>query len=147
VFNRKDGSGTTSVFTHTRTAGDPKPVAYVGTWTNDRALTKWGSEPLPLVITESGGHMTMSLTATNTRLDLDLGKSTVTATGDNLASDTKRTVRKIDDRTIELGTTRGPVSSTTVYNVSSDGKTMTVKFTGKSREGKPLSQVFVYERQ
>ena len=40
IYNRKDGSGTTDVFTHTRTSGEPRPFPFIGSWTVDRTLVR-----------------------------------------------------------------------------------------------------------
>jgi hypothetical protein len=147
TYNRKDGSGTTNIFTHTRTAGDPKPFPYIGSWTMDRSLTKFGSDPVPLIISDSSGVLTWSDPVSNTRLTIDAAKGTVTPTGDNLAPDTKQTVKRIDDRTLELTFNRGPITTTSLYAVAPDGKTMTVRSTTVGTDGKPRTSTFLYERQ
>ncbi len=81
------------------------------------------------------------------RTTIDLAKSTVQVTGDNVATDAKHTVRKMDDRTFERGFARGPITSASVYTVSADGRTMEIRSTSTGADGKSRTFTSVYERQ
>jgi hypothetical protein len=99
------------------------------------------------MIAESGGVLTWSDPVTNNRATVDLDKSTVTQTGDNLATDLKQTVKKVNERTLERGFARGPLTGTSVYAVSADGKAMTVRSTTIGTDGMSRTNTFFYERQ
>jgi hypothetical protein len=146
-LGRKDGKQPTTVNTYKRTSGDGKPHAFLGTWKRDPKLTKWGDEPTTMVLTDSGGVLTMNNTTTDLKTTIDLAKGTVALTGGNPATDVTRTAKKIDDRCFEMSTTRGGRTQTSVYRVAPDGKTMTVKFTCTGEDGKPVTTTNVFERQ
>ncbi len=145
-YFRKDGkpTTTTSTSTHVRMGGTLGALPFLGSWKIDRSLTKYDSEPLPIVITASGEVLTMVGTV---KTVLDLANSTVKVTGDNIATHTKHTVRKIDDRTFERGFARGPIKSTTVYTLSADGRTMELRSKSIGADGKPRTFTSVLERQ
>ncbi len=144
---RKDGKQPTTVNTYKRTGGDGKPHAFLGTWQRDQKLTKWGDEPPTMVLTESGGVLTINNTTTDLKTTVDLAKGAVAVTGGNPATDVTRTAKKIDDRSFEMSTTRGGRTQTSVYRVAADGKTMTLKFTSIGEDGKPVTTTNVFERQ
>jgi hypothetical protein len=56
--------------------------------------------------------------------------------------------RRIDDHTYEILPKRdGKRTVTTIVSVSNDGKTRTMKTTGKDSKGQPVENVAVYDRQ
>lgn len=146
-YFRNDGKPTTTTTTYVRTAGTPGALPFLGSWRIDRSLTKYDSEPPPLVITQSGDVLTMSSPAGTGKTMLDLANSTVKVTGDNIPTDAKHTLRKIDERTFERGWARGPIKNTSVYTVSADGRTMEIRSTSTGTDGKSRTFVSVYERQ
>ncbi len=144
---RKDGKQPTSVYTYRRTGGDGKPYPFIGTWKIDRKLTQWGEEPVPMIITESAGVLTMSNPVTDTRTIIDLNKSEVAVTGGNPATDVTRTAKSIDVNSFEMSTTRVGRTTNSLYRVSPDGKTLTIRFTAPGEDGKPVTTTNYYERQ
>jgi hypothetical protein len=146
-YFRKDGSGNVTTATYGRTAGAPVGLPFLGSWKIDRSLTKYDSEPTPLVITQSGDVLTMSSPFGRSQTTFDLAKSTVQVTGDNVATDVKQTVRKIDGRTFETGWARGPVNSTSVYTLSADGRTIEIRSKSIGTDGKQRIFTSVLERQ
>jgi hypothetical protein len=144
---RTDGKQPTDVFTYKRTGGEGKPYAFIGAWKEDRTLRKWGEAPVPMIITESGGVLTMSNSVTDARTIIDLNKSEVAMTGGNPANDATRTAKKIDERSFEMTFTRGGRTTNSLYRVAADGKTMTLRFTSPGEGGKPVTSTFLYERQ
>jgi hypothetical protein len=145
---RKDGKQPTTVFTYKRVGGEPKPFPFVGNWKVDRERTKWGEEPVPMIFSESGGVLTMSNPVTDTKTIIDLDKSEVKVVGaSNPPTDIMRTVKRIDAKSFEIGTTRAARTTTSRYSVSPDGKLMTIRFTGRGEDGKPLTTTSYYERQ
>jgi hypothetical protein len=100
-----------------------------------------------MVLTESGGVLTINNTTTDLKTTIDLAKGAVAVTGGNPATDVTRTAKKIDDRSFEMSTTRGGRTQTSVYRVAADGKTMTLKFTSIGEDGKPVTTTNVFERQ
>ena len=145
---RKDGKQLTNVFTYKRIGGQGKPFPFIGNWRIDRKLTKWAEEPIPMTITESGGVLTMNSPVSDTKLIIDLDKSAATVTGaSNPATDISRTVRNLDKRSFEMSTTRGPVTNKSLYRVSPDGKTMTIRSATLGDDGKPTTSTSLYERQ
>jgi hypothetical protein len=146
-YFRRDGKPTTTITTYLRTAGTPGALPFLGSWKIDRSQTKYDSEPPPLVITESGDVLTMSSPVGTTKTVLDLAKSTVQMTGDNVATDAKHTLRKMDGRRFERGWARGLFKATTVYTVSADGRTMEIRSTSTGADAKPRTSTSIYERQ
>lgn len=145
---RKDGKQPTTVYTYRRTGGDGRPDPFIGDWKLDRKLTKWGEEPLPTIIAESDGVLTISNTVTDAKMIIDLNKSAVTSTGEsNPATDIARTAKRIDDRSFEMSTTREGRTRTTLYRVSADGKSMSIRFTSLGDGGKSVTTTSFYERQ
>jgi len=101
-----------------------------------------------MIIAESNGVLTMSNPVNDTRTIIDLNQSTATVTGaPNPATDITRTAKRIDDRSFEMSTTRRGRLNTSVYRVSADGKSMTIRFTSPGDDGKPLTTTSFYERQ
>jgi hypothetical protein len=145
---RKDGKQPTNVFTYRRTGGDGNPYPFIGAWKVDRNLTKWGEEPVPMIIAESGGVLTMSNPVTDSRTIIDLNKSEVSVTGaSNPATDITRTAKRVDDRSFEMTATRGGRTTNNLYRVSADGETMTIRFTSPGDDGKAVTTTSFYERQ
>ena len=134
-LGRTDGKQPTTVNTYKRTGGDGKPLAFLGTWKRDRKLTKWGGEPPTIVLTESGGVLTLNSTTADLKTTVDLAKGTVAVTGGNPATDVTRAAKKIDERSFEISTTRAGRTQTSVYRVAPDGKTMTMKLTSTGEDG------------
>jgi hypothetical protein len=111
-------------------------------------LTKWGAENVLHIEEMPNGVLSLSeIPSTDLRLTVDLEKSSVTATGTSNATDTKRTVRKLDERSFETSSVRGPVTSKRTYSVSPDGKTLNLRVTAAGAEGKSRTSTLVYERQ
>jgi hypothetical protein len=145
---RKDGKQPTNVFSYKRTGGYGQPYLFIGTWMQDRKLTKWGEEPVPMIIVESGGVLTMSNTVNDTKTIIDLKKSRVTRTGEsNPVTDVTATAKRIDERSFEVSTTRNGFKQNSLYSVSADGKTMTIRSTWAGDDGKPITTTSFYERQ
>ena len=87
----------TTVSTYNRTGGDGKPYPFIGTWRVGPDAYQVGEEPWPMIITESGGVLTMSNPVNDTKTIIDLNKSEVTVTGAfNPATDITRTAKRID---------------------------------------------------
>ncbi len=142
---RKDGKQVTNVFTYNRTGGEPTPFPFIGTWKIDRSLTRWGEEPIPMIITEAGGVLTIGNPVNDAKTVLDLNHGTVTGTGPTRAMDTKQAVKAIDERSFERSYSRGPLTAKSVHSVSPDRKTMTVISTSM-QDGKTTTSTFHYQR-
>ena len=101
-----------------------------------------------MIITESGGVLTMSNPVTDTKTIIDLDKSAVTVTGaTSPPADLTQTAKRIDSRSFEMTSTRSGRSWTNLYSASPDGKTMTLRSTMAGDDGKPRSSTAFYERQ
>jgi hypothetical protein len=146
---RKDGKEQpTTVFTYKRIAGDGKPYAFIGTWKGDPKLTKWGEEPVPMIISDENGVLTMSNPVSDVKTIIDLNKSEMKVTGaSNPPADVRWSAKRIDAKSFQTDTTRADRTFTAVYTVSSDGKTLTVRRTSPGDDGKPVVVTSVYERQ
>jgi hypothetical protein len=145
VYDRKDGEGTTNIYTYTRSGGDARPFPFVGAWTINRNQTKFGAEPIPFTIAEAGGVMTWSDPVTSEVVTIDLATNKVSLTGGR--SDVTAETRLVDERTREFRLMRGNSRWTSVYSISPDGTTMTVRATMMGPDGKPRVNTFIYERQ
>jgi hypothetical protein len=65
----------------------------------------------------------------------------------NPPTDVTRTVKRISANSFEMSSTRQSVTSTNLYTVMPDGKSMTIGFSGKGEDGKPVTTTSFYDRQ
>lgn len=83
----------------------------------------------------------------DSKTTIDLQKSEVTVTGPNPAMDATRSIKKTGERSFEWITTRGGVPRTSVFEVSANGKTLSVRNSVSDADGKLMSSTTIYDRQ
>jgi hypothetical protein len=147
ITPRKDGKQPTTVYFFNRIGGDGKPYPFLGVWKPDHKRTKWGEEAPRMIITESAGVLTLTNTSSESETTINLQKSEITVTGPNEAKDVTYTVKKIGERSFEWANTRRGITTKRVYEVSANGKTLSVRNSVPGEDGQPRSATTIYERQ
>jgi hypothetical protein len=100
-----------------------------------------------MIITESAGVLTLTNTSSESETTINLQKSEITVTGPNEAKDVTYTVKKIGERSFEWANTRRGITTKRVYEVSANGKTLSVRNSVPGEDGQPRSATTIYERQ
>ena len=125
------------------------PTAYNGTWKLDVAKSKFQSPAKKAhTITFANGVATSEETLsddTQRRWSHKMGDGQETPISG--LEDATVTARRIDDRTVTHVWKMGDRTSSGRGVVSADGKTMTYTLTGSTPEGRPFTDVLVFEKQ